>query len=386
MKRKSIKRIKSCIQIFVSFCILFSNFVYAMPSMPKQHQRVTPVHTNNSLNNKYSSEGNGINSLSSSDFGVAGPLSFRYSHEDWFGDSWGIKYTQRFGDVFAGSALVESGPDTSRLGATIGFRLFENGFAKASAEKLSQELPFHFSTGDINQKMHQNAYGARYQHIFDNEFLRGIDFGGYYANTPNKWLDPIIFKKQLGEKWIHERHIAGATSKGLDAGVDLAVTGTTGLTGHVYHDVVKYNTRLDKCYGKCKARKNYDGNGIGVSLGVTQIVTDKVKFVVEGEKRKLYDTYQATVSWVPPVLSTLGLELSLIGKHVRGYNQTPNTDEVLFDIGFHFDKIGSYKLPSLMASKDLNAWTSEPAVYMQRVLAVSEECVKHEKPIPPKIK
>lgn len=377
-------------KIFLSCSLLLSSLCYAATS---QDSTSTSTSTQTNASSKYfpndvtanpysagpnlhadasSDTTTSTASITSSQLGWSGPFSFGVSQDSLDNYSATAKYTQGITNYFAFSGLGEYGPDMYRYGATIGFKLFQKGLFKFSAERLNQLLPFKFDSGDINQRMSQNAYGMRYQQVFNNSFLQDVNVGGYYAKTPNKSLNPILFSID-GENAINYRNIAGATSKGLDVGSDLQITKSTELSGHIYYDDVHYNTIY--------ANSSDNGHGIGGSLGISQLVGNNLSVLAEGSVRKIYNTYKIGVSWLLPYLAkNLGFEVALLGQRVISHNDTPNSNSVGLKVSFNPEAIGaqkvSYQLPTPNTLTDIDSWTSTPAVYMERVLATADQLTK----------
>jgi len=146
--------------------------------------------------------------------------------------------------------------------------------------------------------MGQSAYGAQYKYVFGGQFFRNIIFGGYYANTPNKTLDPIVFLANDTLAY-NDRNIAGGISNGLDIGTDFLITNKTLVSTTVNYDDIRYKTIYTP-------DSSDDGKGIGGTLGVNQLVSDRLKLSLEGSLREIYDSYRVGISWLPPFLKKIG--------------------------------------------------------------------------------
>ncbi|MFA6037763.1 MAG: IPT/TIG domain-containing protein [Legionellales bacterium] len=313
-------------------------------------------------------EYNSLSSLdvTSSQLGLDGPFSFGMGYGSLDRYSVNAQYTKEIDEDLAMSVLAEYGEEMYRLGATIGFSVLEHGLAKVSAERFSQLLPFEFDSGNIDEDVAQNAYGIRYQHSLDNNFMQNINFGAYYANAPNVALDPVIFDVS-GVAAINYRNIAGATSTGLDMGSSFRLSPSTELSAQVYYDDVRYNTEFTD-------DSSFDGSGLGGELGVKQLLSDRIAVSAVGSVRELYDVYTVGISWLPPSLPSA--EVALLGQRIVSQNETPDNNIVGLQVGFDFGLGGTgprYALSNLNTSKDIEQWTSTPAVYMEQVLAVAEQ-------------
>ncbi len=109
-----------------------------------------------------------------------------------------------------------------------------------------------------------------------------------------------------GLNYLNERHIAGASSSGIDVGTEVLLSPKTLLGGNVYFDRVRYGTQLTG-----DTSQNRQGLGGGIKL--KQLFKGgNFKLWGEVSVRKIYDTYEGGVSWLlAPKL--LGLELSVLG-------------------------------------------------------------------------
>lgn len=377
MKRVALALTSLCL----FFTLAFSNSILADDSykVTKESQLDSINNTkNNSVKNNNSSINDSLtkhndftnaSTITSSQLGWNGPLSFGLSHDTlkgWYGNG---QYTQAFNNNFALSALGEYGTDMYRFGATAGFAFFDKNLFKVSAERLSEVLPFTYDSGDINERVGQNALGARYEYAINKGFWQNVDLGGYYAKAENKDLDPVLMTLD-GVDSINYRRIAGGTSKSLDVSSDFDVTKYTAINGHVYYDQVTY----DKIYDP---ENSSDAKGVGFSVGLNQLIGQH--FIAGGDAsiRKIYDTYSANISWLPPGLSKLGFEISLLAEHLVPHNDTPHSNSIGLKVNFSPYTINAknayYQLPGKHTVDDLSIWTSKPAVYMQQVMAVADQ-------------
>lgn len=310
-----------------------------------------------------------ISSIDSSQLGWSGPFSFNITSDSLNNLYFGAKYTKKLNERFAISGLVDYGKSLYRLGATVGMKFSSNLF-KLSAERLSQVLPFNFDSGNISKRVAQNAYGFKYQQLFDSA-IQTVGVGGYYANAPSKWLEPVNFSLG-GLDAINERRIAGSTSKGLNVSSDVKLSELTLLTGTVYYDQVNYDKVLNN-----PLTPNYDESGVGGGILLNQLVSDTVKFSLGGDVRKIYDTYKASVSWRPQKLVKYGLEFTLVGARTVSHNATPSDNSIGISFSLNPELFGvqkaSYQLPIAKVLSDVGVWTSAPAVHMERVLVQAEQ-------------
>lgn len=361
-----------CGIFFFLLSLFISNFSLALPVSDNNGVGRSIIFEDSSSpsNQFYSNQQpSKINSLNSSQLSWGGPLSFGITWDSLNNYFLNAKYTKKINEQFAFSGLLEYGANIYRISATIGANFFNNLF-KFTAERLSEVLPFQFDSGKINQRVAQNAFGIRVQHFLEDSLLHNINVGGYYAHAPSESLDPVYFAWN-GVSSINYRRIAGSTSKGIDLSSDVKFSQST-LTGRIYYDTIRYDTVFNN-----PQTPNNDSSGLGGGIAFNQLITDTVNFSVEGNIRKIYDTYKIGVSWLPPYLASVGLELILSGERTISHNSTPNSTAVGLSFSFKPDLIGlkqvRYQTPSINILKDVGAWTNTPAVYMERVLVQAEQ-------------
>jgi len=324
-------------------------------------------------------------SLSSEQLGFTGPLGLGANYDSLTGTYLTGQYIQKFSDKFAVAVLGEYGQKQYRFNGTAGFQLTAKSLIKFTAERLSQVLPYLFDSGNIDQRTDQNAYGFRYEHLIDPNFLQDVSLGGYYANAPNIELPTLKFISNgmncggygAGFHCINQRRIAGATSSGTDVGADFLVSPSTQMAGRFYYDRVHYNTAFG-------TESTFNASGLGGGFKVNQLVGDRIKVMAEAEVRKIYDTYGGGLSWLPSSNQVRGLELSLVGQHLVSHNLMPSSNNIGFQLSYapvEGSQIGTgYQLDSPAALADVGQWVRAPAVHMERVLAVAEQITRIEGP------
>ncbi len=168
-------------------------------------------------------------SLNRKDFGSSGPMSFGVHDDTLFNTVFDAQLAKKISDSFALGVIGEYGTDQYRLNGTVGFQLSSEDVLKLSAEYFDQTLPLSFDSGDINQDVSQNAYGARFQHNLHQAVFQTINVGGYWAQAENVNLSTINYSANDGLEYSNQRNIAGATTQGYDLGGTLRLTQTTSL-------------------------------------------------------------------------------------------------------------------------------------------------------------
>ncbi len=89
-----------------------------------------------------------------------GSIELRVQYSYLFKDVYAINFNQLLGLQNAVSLKIEYGGDENRLNATWGAALSKHQLFKVTVERLTQNLPFYFDSGQINKNVSQNAYGG----------------------------------------------------------------------------------------------------------------------------------------------------------------------------------------------------------------------------------
>lgn len=235
-------------------------------------------------------------SLTNKQLNLNSPVDLGLTYSDLTGTYFNAQYVLPLGERFAFAALGEYGGEQYRLNGTLGYNFSPMSQIKATAERLGQRLPFQFDSGAINARVHQDAYGAQFQRLLPNRFVNAVNAGGYWAEAANKNLNLVLFTSNglncagftAGIECINYRYLAGATSKGLDAGLSALLSASTEARGTVYYDEVRYNS----WYGTASQQ---DRSGLGFGIKVQQFLNERFKVQAEATVREIYDTYQAVL-------------------------------------------------------------------------------------------
>lgn len=159
-------------------------------------------------------------SLTNKQLNLNSPVDLGLTYSDLTGTYFNAQYVLPLGERFAFAALGEYGGEQYRLNGTLGYNFSPMSQIKATAERLGQRLP--------------------------NRFVNAVNAGGYWAEAANKNLNPVLFTSNglncagftAGIECINYRYLAGATSKGLDAGLSALLSASTEARGTVYYDEV----------------------------------------------------------------------------------------------------------------------------------------------------
>ena len=277
-------------------------------------------------------------------------------------------YTHEVNESFAFGAIGEYGPNQTRLNGTIAHTLWKDGQIKLSSEYLSQNLPFEFDSGDINQRVHQTAYGFELQQALHQNTFQDVSLGGYRSQAPNVSLSDVTFVDD-DLYYTNQRNIAGAVSRGANIGTDLHLTSSTALNVKLNYDDVQYNTDLT-------GDTSYNNARFGFSTTLEQIVTDRIKFSLHSEERAIGDNYRAEISLAPALAQPLGMRFCLFVERLISNSSEPNSNSVGLNVTLLSEddtRSPDYHLAHPDITQSLADWAKSPAVYMDRVLAVAEQ-------------
>ncbi len=296
-----------------------------------------------------------------------GPFSFGANYDSLLGAIYNAGYAQKFNDNWAASLLGDYGANQYRINGTVATQLSENLQFKFSSEYLSQDLPFDFYSGKLDERVGQRAYGLQLRQNFDNQILQNLYIGGYFAKAPSKNLSSMtIIEDSL--QYTNDRHLAGSKSQGINIGTDLAFNPKTLLKLGVLYDAVNY----DSLTGFSGA---HDRFGMGGSLKLEQIIDDYTKITLSSENRAMSDTYGSELHLLPgSLLSGGSLDISIFAERMVSKGQIPDSNRFGINVSLALDGSNSgYTQAKTEALKDLLSWVKDPAVHMAHVGVESEQ-------------
>lgn len=297
-----------------------------------------------------------------------GPLSVGEQYDSTLGAIFNAQFAQALGSHSAVGFIGEYGLNQYRFNGTLAHSLWTGAQAKFTTEYLSQVLPFEFDSGEMNQRVHQTAYGVELQQALQDTIFQNVSFGGYRSQAPNVSLSDVTFV-QNDLYYTNQRNIAGAVAQGADIGTDVTLTAKTALNLKVNYDDVYYHTDLTGDTSQNSSR-------LGASASLQQILSDRLKFSLQTEQRAIDDTYRAELAWAPECGQAIGLRLSVFGQRLISSNSTPNSNTYGLNITLLSDEdtqTPNYALATQNGLENLEDWVATPAVYMQRVLAIAEQ-------------
>lgn len=301
--------------------------------------------------------GNSINcaletSVNSQALGLSGPFtaSLRYdNYLTWILDA---GYSQAFYDA-AAAFKFSIGPNERRANTTFGYALTPQQQVKFTYEFLSQNLPFDFSSGKVNQWASQNAFGAAYRYVWDNNFLRSLEIYGSYSNANSKELSTVN-----DPDYTYYRRIAGGVEKVGGTAVTLSPTQNTLIKLGGGYSTLNFDTKWEK------AQTDW---ALAYNAEISQILTSTTLLNVGIDNTVSGRTYTAKVKQILPGR----LEGSLSSQHTTGMQGVKSGSSI--SVALSYPAAKTYQNTFTADFIKVKQWVESPIIYYNRVLAKTEE-------------
>src|SRR5579872_7242353 len=295
--------------------------------------------------NCFSSDSYQSNQLSSNQ-----PLGFNYANHFF---RFGTQYSSVFGGGVASQlavkmneqhaflAEVDYGPNKNRIGLTWGVAANPRNFLKMTAERLAENIPFHFTANTLTENIPQYGYGLSLEHFFQKNGYLNVDF--YYAQAQSKSLGIINFISNSNQ-YLDYEHIAGAVSKGFDVGGGGQFSKNNLWNLKINYDQVNYN----QIYSLQRGVQNK--HNFGITADFTRIISESAKIYLSASKRAIYNAVNVD----------LGLRLNKyvecdIGvNHIEANSSVPNENIYSINLKFNLDRgLQAYSAPSSRHAQDI---------------------------------
>ena len=303
--------------------------------------------------------------FSNQDFGMQGPVKVTGTYSSAFGYELEAAYTRLLNSMNAISLLSSYSDKENRIDLTWAHAWDAKQRTKISVERLAQKLDFDYDSGSVSEWVPQYTVGAGYQYLFDQGWLNAMEFSGYYAQADSKDLDTVRYTADDDNLYDNYRHIAGATSKGVELSADLLPWNSSMFTVGLNYDAVNYDTKYEDTDAE-------DSNGLGFTVGLQQVLSKHSKFEVDASQRETYDTYSAKVS----VLTPNDMELGFTTETTVG-NDNTNENRYSLDLAYYIDDHNRYKtgysMGAAASGSSLASWAAESLAYMNLVLAAADQ-------------
>lgn len=329
---------------------------------------------------------NPVLDISTNDLGWIMPLTLGAQYSSIFGTIFHGQFSHSLGAENALAMLFDGGAKEYRVNGTFGHAFSENQRLKLTGEYLAQDLNLSYITGSLDKWVGQGAIGATYEYLFPGKFIHDLNLNAFYSKAQSKELDEFIFADPDSPSgWsANDRRIAGGKDRSASLGLDLLPFKTTLLGAQLNYDNVIYDMK----YEITPQNPDPSAKGLGGTLTLEQLLGKYFKVKLLGSKRKIYDNYQAEIDWLVKNNAEHHFEVSLVGQHLVNDNSdqsigfTKTTDNRIglnftYQFGNGQSKGQGYTFGSVGEMGDITNWTNNPAVHMEKVLAVKDEQVRY---------
>lgn len=290
-------------------------------------------------------------------------VGLRYDTDlSWIAD---LGYSQQIGN-FAAALKASIGPNEYRGNATLGYALTKNQQVKVTYEYLRQNLPFEFTSGNINQWVSQQAFGAAYRYVFNNSRLQSAELYGSYAKANSKELgDAYIYDNGGNLDQINQRRIAGGEEKNAGANVTFLPFKNTSIKVGGGYSTLSFDHKDGFASKDGSIVK--DTSTIAYNAEINHVLGDKTMLTTSVSNTASARSHTAKISQILPG----NLEASLVGQYNFSHTSMPDNGSVTANLSYPAPK--SYSANFAAAMGDLKNWVETPVVHYSRVLAVAEE-------------
>jgi hypothetical protein len=298
--------------------------------------------------------------VSNQTFGFSGPVSFnvRYDQDlSWILDA---GYAQSFGNRAAIALKASAGQNELRGNGTIGFAISPKQQIKITYEYLTQNLPFDYAAGTVNEWVSQNAYGAAYRYMVGNNILQGIELSGSYTQANSKELSDIDLHDADGNfSGIDQRRIAGGQQKNGLASVILTPFKNTILKVGAGYSASSFDTKWSSDQAQ---------STVAYAVEATHLLTPKTLISTSVNNTSTNRAHTVKISRILPG----NIEGNITGQynvsHVDGIDSNAN-----ITAGLSYPAPKTYSNMFAGGIGDLKSWVQQPVIYNARVLAIAEE-------------
>lgn len=290
--------------------------------------------------------------------GINGPASIGVRYDTELGWIPELSYTQIF---YENGIYLQLGygANEKRANVTLGHGFNPQNQIKFTYEYLSQNLPFDFASGNVNEWVSQNAFGAAYRFLFGYPVLRSFDLNGYYIKAGSKDLSDIIYY-QNNEAYLNLRHIAGGTEETATASISLAPFHQTLISlGGGYSHLV-YDTEYED---------NQENAVFAFHAALEHLFTPWTKLSTSFDNSASEMDTRVKISQILPA----HIEAAITGEYSQGQAGQPDSKTITASLSY---PVTNYTVPPIDSLDALKTWIQKPVVHANRVLAIKDEAVK----------
>lgn len=295
--------------------------------------------------------------VNSQALGFTGPITAGLRYDNYLAWILDVGYAQQFYDAAAAFKL-SAGLNERRANVTLGYAITPKQQIKLTYEYLSQNLPFDYASGTVNEWVNQNAFGAAYRYMLDYGILRALEVYGTYTKAGSKELSEVEMYTDNLLTQINYRRIAGGTEKTAGATFTLTPFKSTIVKVGGGYSTLNFDTQWENIEDTSALVYNAE---ISHLLTPTTLISTGIGNTASGR------THTAKVSQILP----WSLEASLIGQYTATTNDIPSSTSVTASLSYPAPK--TYTNMFAAGIGKLKDWVEKPVLYQSRVLARAEE-------------
>lgn len=300
-----------------------------------------------------------IASTANSALKFTGPISAGIRYDNYLAWILDVGYAQEFANTAAAFKL-SAGLNERRANVTLGYAITPKQQIKLTYEYLSQNLPFDYASGTVNEWVNQNAFGAAYRYMLDLGILRSLEAYATYTKAGSKELSEVEMYTDNLLTQINYRRIAGGTEKVAGANVTLTPFKST---------VVKVGGGYSTLNFDTKWQNSEDTAALVYNAEISHLLTPSTMITTGIGNTASGRTHTAKISQILP----WSLEASVLGQYTATTNDIPSATSVTASLSYPAPK--TYTNMFAEGIGKLKDWVEKPVIYNTRVLAKAEERV-----------
>jgi|GEM_PF-3822426 len=294
--------------------------------------------------------------LNTQRWGITGPLGLAVRYDADLGWIPELNLVQMFYDNGI-SVQLGYGFNEQRANITLGHTISPQQQLKITYEYLSQNLPFDFAGGEVDEWVNQNAFGAAYRYLLLNRVLHSIELNGYYIHANNKDLSDDIFYDG-NEAYLDLRHIAGGVEETVTAGVTLTAPTYPLLCNlGIGYSHLAYDTEYED---------DQNTATLAFNAGLDYLITNHTQFSTRISNSAAETDENIKISQIFPAQ----FEVSLAGHYSQGQAGQPNSRSITLTLAY---PVASYRMKQEDRLSQLKTWIQQPVIRAPRVLAIKDE-------------
>lgn len=289
--------------------------------------------------------------------GWSGPLTAGIRYDNYLAWILDVGYAQQFYDTAAAFKL-SAGLNELRANTTLGYAITPKQQIKLTYEYLSQNLPFDYASGTVNDWVTQNAFGGAYRYILDNGMVRALEAYGSYTKANSKELSDVEMYTDNILTQINQRRIAGGTEVSGGGSVTLTPLKNTIVKVGAGYSSVSFDTKWE----------NNESNAVlAYNAELSRLLTPTTMISTGVGNTASSRAHTAKVTQILP----WSVEAGIIGQYNVSYTDIPSSMNIGASLSYPAPK--TYTNVFAEGVGKLKDWVEKPVLYHSRVLAIAEE-------------